>query len=127
MGVNFLVVGYAAASGGLSFDSSVPVTDAQIKTSNLVLAYARVLDLWGMSGKFDAIVPYTLARRNGRSSGRAGGAQHRRLRQSALRLSVNFYGAPALTLKEFAGYQQDLIVGASLRVFAPWASTTRAA
>ena len=35
-------------------------------------------------------------------------------------LSVNFYGAPALTLKEFADYQQDLIVGASLQVSAPW-------
>jgi hypothetical protein len=29
------------------------------------------------------------------------------------------YGAPALTLKEFAGYTQDLIVGASLQVSVP--------
>ena len=36
------------------------------------------------------------------------------------RLSVNLYGAPALTLKEFADYQQDLIVGASLQISAPW-------
>ena len=35
------------------------------------------------------------------------------------RLSVNLYGAPALSLKEFAGYKQDLIVGASLLVSAP--------
>jgi hypothetical protein len=34
-------------------------------------------------------------------------------------VSVNLYGAPALTLKEFANYEQDLIVGASLRVTAP--------
>jgi hypothetical protein len=27
-----------------------------------------------------------------------------------LRFSVNFYGAPALTLKEFTGYKQDLIL-----------------
>ena len=33
---------------------------------------------------------------------------------SAFRLSVNLYGAPALTLKEFAGCEQDLIIGASL-------------
>ena len=36
-----------------------------------------------------------------------------------LRFSVNFYGAPALTLKEFAGYKQDLILGASLQVSVP--------
>jgi hypothetical protein len=32
---------------------------------------------------------------------------------------VNFYGAPALSLKEFQGYRQDTIVGASLQVFVP--------
>ena len=32
---------------------------------------------------------------------------------------MNLYGAPALALKEFAAYRQDLIVGASLRVTAP--------
>ena len=36
-----------------------------------------------------------------------------------LRLSVNLYGAPALTLKEFAGYRPDLIVGVSLQVSSP--------
>ena len=35
------------------------------------------------------------------------------------RFSMNFYGAPALSLKEFANYRQDLIVGASLQVTAP--------
>jgi hypothetical protein len=36
-----------------------------------------------------------------------------------VRLSVNFYGAPALTLEEFAHYRQDILVGASLQVAAP--------
>lgn len=120
VGVNFLVVGYAAASGGLSFDSSVPVTDAQIKTSNLVLAYARVVDLWGMSGKLDAVAPYM---RLAGTANYAGELVERNIAgfgNPSLRLSVNFFGAPALDLKEFADYQQDLIVGASLRVFAPW-------
>ena len=35
------------------------------------------------------------------------------------RFSVNFYGAPALSLQEFANYQQDLIIGASVQVSAP--------
>ena len=32
---------------------------------------------------------------------------------------MNLYGAPALTLKEFQNYQQDLIVGVSLQVSVP--------
>ena len=35
-------------------------------------------------------------------------------------MSINLYGAPALTLKEFADWEQDLIIGASLQVSAPW-------
>ncbi|MTW20594.1 hypothetical protein [Allochromatium palmeri] len=35
------------------------MTNPQLETSNLLLAYARVLDLWGRSGKFDVILPYS--------------------------------------------------------------------
>ena len=120
VGVNFLIAGYAFTRGGLAFDTSVPVTNPDLKTSNAVLAYARVLDLWGKSGKVDVIVPYTWL------SGTAdfqGGTISRTVNGFAnplFRLSVNLYGAPALTLKEFADYQQDLIVGASLQISAPW-------
>ena len=59
VGVNFLIAGYAYTEGGLAFDPSLPVKDPQLETHSAVLAYARVLDLWGKSGKVDAIVPYT--------------------------------------------------------------------
>jgi hypothetical protein len=58
VGVNFLVGGYAYTRGGLSFDT-LPITDPKLTTSSAVVGYARALDLWGMSGKFDVIVPYT--------------------------------------------------------------------
>jgi hypothetical protein len=36
-----------------------------------------------------------------------------------LRVSVNLYGAPALTVPELRSYEQDLIIGASLQVSMP--------
>ncbi len=60
IGVNFLIAGYAYTEGAVPFDASLPIKNAQLRTSNAVLAYARVLDLWGNSGKFDIIVPYTM-------------------------------------------------------------------
>ena len=36
-----------------------------------------------------------------------------------LRLAMNFFGAPALTLDEFANYRHDLIIGGSLQVSLP--------
>jgi hypothetical protein len=119
VGVNFLIAGYAYTQGGLAFDPASPLTDPDMKTSSAVLAYARVLDLWGLSGKFDAILPYTWLTGSALFAGEpverdVGGPVDPRFR-----LSVNFYGAPALSLKEFASYEQDLIVGASLQVSLP--------
>ncbi len=119
IGVNFLIAGYAYTEGAVPFDTSLPVKNANLKTSSAVLAYARVLDLWGKSAKFDAILPYTWL---SGSAERAGEPVERNVSGFAdprFRLSVNLYGAPALTLKEFKNYEQDLIVGASLQVSVP--------
>ena len=117
--MNFLIGGYAYTRGGFAFDPSLPLTDPRLTTSNAVLGYARTLDLWGKSAKFDVIVPYTWL------SGSAiylGNPVERKVDGFAdplFRVSVNFYGAPALTLPEFRSYEQDLIVGASLQVSVP--------
>ena len=58
VGVNFLIAGYAYTRGGLTFDPSLPIDDVNLHSSNAVLAYARALDLWGKSGKFDIIAPH---------------------------------------------------------------------
>lgn len=119
IGVNFLIAGYAYTEGAVPFDASLPIKNANLKTSSAVLAYARVLELWGQSAKFDAIVPYTWLSGSAEAAGEAvernvaGFADHR------FRLSVNLYGAPALTLKEFKDYEQDLLVGASLQMSVP--------
>jgi hypothetical protein len=120
VGVNFLIAGYAYTRGGLSFDPAVPITNANLNTSNAVLAYARVLDLWGKSGKFDAIAPYTWLSGTADYRGEPVQRTVSGFARPAFRLSINFYGAPALTLKEFAGWEQDLIIGASLQVSPPW-------
>ena len=120
VGVNFLIAGYAYTQGALSSDPASPLTDANLRTSSAVLAYARVLDLWGMSAKFDAIVPYTWLSGSAQFAGAPVQRDVDGFGDPRFRLSVNLYGAPALTLKEFAAYQQDLIVGASLQISVPW-------
>jgi hypothetical protein len=119
VGVNFLIAGYAYTRGGLSFDT-LPLTNAHLQTSSVVLAYARSLDLWGKSGKFDVIAPYTWLSGTADYAGQPVQRQVNGFNDPKFRLSVNLYGAPALSREEFAKYRQDLIVGASLQVSAPW-------
>jgi hypothetical protein len=119
VGVNFAIVALSQSTGGLSVGGDVPLTDARLAFAGPTLGLARTLDLWGLSGKFDVIVPM------GRLSGSAlyqGEPESRAVTgvgDPTMRLSVMFYGAPAMDAAQFRTYRQDLIVGASLQVSLP--------
>lgn len=119
VGLNFLIAGYTYSQGGLSTDPTLPIQDAQLQIHGAVLAYARSLDVWGRAGKFDVIVPYALLSGTALVAGEPRGRDVSGFGDPRFRFSVLLYGAPALTLKEFAGYQQDVIVGASVQLSAP--------
>jgi hypothetical protein len=119
VGMNFLITGYVYSEGGLSTDPASPIQDAHLNINSVVLAYARSLDVWGKSGKFDVIMPVSGLSGSALVSGQTVERNISGLNDPRFRLSVNFIGAPALSMQEFAGYQQDLIVGASVQVSAP--------
>ena len=98
IGVNFLIAGYAFTRGGLAFGQQLPITNPNLNTSSAVIAYATVLDLWGMSAKFDATVPYTWLSGSADYKGETVARNVDGFANSTYRLSVNLYGAPALTL-----------------------------
>ena len=58
VGINFLLAGYGYTQGNVAFEASSPIKDAKAHVSSGVLGYARSLDVWGMSGKFDVALPY---------------------------------------------------------------------
>ena len=119
IGVNFLVVGYAYTEGGLAFDPAAPLTEPKLSTSGPVMAFARSLELFGKSAKFDVILPYSFFSAHGLVDGQPRARGMSGLGDPRFRFSINLLGAPALSVKEFAAYQQDLIVGVSMQVSAP--------
>jgi hypothetical protein len=119
VGLNFLIAGYAYSEGGLSTNASSPLKDAQLKIHTQVLAYARTLDVWGKSGKFDIIQPTSQLSGSAMVDGQRRERQVSGLLDPRFRFSVNFYGAPALSMQEFANYRQDTLIGASVQVSAP--------
>jgi hypothetical protein len=119
VGVNFLLAGYIYSDGGLSTAGSSPIKDAQLKLHTGVLAYARSLDVWGKSGKFDVIVPYSELSGTAMVGGQPRERNVSGFHDPLFRFSVNLYGAPALSVQEFESFQQDIIIGASVQVSAP--------
>jgi hypothetical protein len=119
VGLNFLIGGYAYSKGTVGTDPSVPITDTEVKFNSAVLAYVRTLDLWGRSGKFDVIIPYSWAEGRAKVVGQERTRKVSGFGDPRLRLSMLLYGAPALSLEEFRDYKPDIIIGTSLEVTAP--------
>jgi hypothetical protein len=119
VGVNFLLAGYSYSDGGLSAAGSLPINDAKLRMNSGVMAYARSFNVLGNSGKIDVIIPYSNLSGSAMYEGQLYKRNVTGLHDPRVRFSVNFYGSPALQLKEFAGYRQDVIIGASLQVSAP--------
>ncbi|HEX7220204.1 MAG TPA: transporter, partial [Burkholderiales bacterium] len=120
VGLNFLVAGYTYSTGGLATDPATPLQNAALEIHAPLVAYARSFDAWGKSAKFDAVLAAGCLSGTAEADGVpvlrdiCGGLD------PAFRVTVNFYGAPALSLAEFRSYRQDLIAGASLQVIAPY-------
>jgi hypothetical protein len=119
VGLNFLIAGYGYAEGTVAFDPSLPIADATFHTNTEMVAYVRSLDVWGNSTKFDVGLPYTSFAGSALLAGQPKQRDVSGLNDLRFRFSMNFYGAPALSTREFANYHQDVIIGASLQVTAP--------
>jgi len=119
VGMNFLIAGYAYTKGNVAFAPSVPIKNGQLEIHSTVQAYVRSLDIWGKSGKIDIIFPEAWLSGQADVLGKPRAREISGFADPLVRLYVNLYGAPALSLKEFADYKQDTIIGISLAVTAP--------
>jgi hypothetical protein len=121
VGLNFLLAGYTYVEGEVGLDASAPLQDGHTRVHALPIGYVRSLDVFGNSGNIALVVPFVdltaTASLDGTTEARR---EVSGLADPTLRLAVNFYGAPALRPAEYAAWRQDLIVGASLAVTAPF-------
>jgi hypothetical protein len=119
VGLNFLIAGYVYAQGKMAFDPTLRIADADFQQHTGAVAYVRSFDFFGQSAKFDVIAPYSAFSAQGLVQGQPREREMSGFGDPRFRVSVNLFGAPALSAKEFANYKQDLIVGVSLQVSAP--------
>lgn len=119
VGLNFIVGGYSVSEGSVLIDPTLQLENAEIEFDGPVFAYARALQFAGDSAQV------AIAAGNVCLDGSADYRGQRYTRDvcgwtdAKVRLAWNFAGAPAIGLREFASYAQDLIVGASFVINVP--------
>jgi hypothetical protein len=118
-GTNFVIMGLTEAQGAIPVDPALPLSDIDLKVHSALGAYARSLNLFGKSTKFDLVVPY------GKIAGSAvylGEPVERNVdgfSDPLARLTILVHGAPAMNAAEFRNYRQGLLLGASVQVSVP--------
>ena len=120
VGLNFAGVVYAYSSGGVVFDPSLPITDVTAHVNAFAVAYGRTFDLFGRQALGTLALPFGHLDGEGQVFEQTKRATRTGPADVKARFSVNLYGNPAQTPREFAQSEHDsVLVGASLTLSAP--------
>lgn len=119
VGFNLITVSASFSSGGLSFDPTLPIEDAQAKLGAGALGFGRTIKVGGRFASLAVAVPFV----NGHVKGLLLGQPQDRWLSGAgdpiFRMAVNLIGAPAMTPAEFAKYRARTVLGVSMTASVP--------
>jgi hypothetical protein len=118
-GLNFLAAGYGRQDGSVLFDPVVQLENASIEIDGPVFGYARAIAFGGLSGRVDAAVGRVCLLGSADYLGQRYTRDVCGLTDAKTRVAINFIGAPAMTMQEFARNRDNLVVGASLQLTVP--------
>ena len=118
-GLNFLIAGFSDSDGGVLVDPSITLDNASIHSDGPVLGYARSLRVGYLSSKIDAAVSHVCLKGSADFEGQHYSRTVCGWADARVKWSVNFFGAPALSPREFVSYRQNLVLGASLQLGLP--------
>jgi hypothetical protein len=120
VGLNFAGVIYGYSSGGVVFDPSLPISDVTAHVHGFAVAYGRTFGLFGRQALGTLVLPFATLDGEGLVFEQTKRASRTGPADVKARFSVNLYGNPAQTPREFAQTTHDsVLVGASLTLSAP--------
>jgi len=117
--INLMMIGYGHTQGALPDNQALELENPHLKIDSAFFVYGRSFDLLGRNAKFDLILPYSSLSGTAQYYGMDVSRNVTGPADAKARLTFNLLGAPALTMQEFAAYQQDLIIGISIQATLP--------
>ena len=116
---NFLRVALGYSDGEVNVSPGIPVEGANLTVTGFSLGYLRSMNLGGKVASFDVHIPRLCATGSGVLDGEQLSRDTCGAGDANVRLTYNFFGAPALELSEFAKRKKEVVVGASIQVSVP--------
>lgn len=119
IGVNFAVVASGYSRGNMLFDPTLPIEDADANVWSVALGFMHAINVFGLSGRIGVGLPFVTGKWAGTLAGIDTATSRTGMADPRVTLTVNFLGAPALTLPEMRGYQQTTVAGLQVTVILP--------
>jgi hypothetical protein len=117
--ISFIGAGFSFSKGGVVTDPSIPLTDLKATLGTGILNYGHSFSLFGLTAQALAVLPYA----NGKATALVNGQLQSRylsgIGDMRFRMSVLLFGAPAVTMREFAKEKTKTVLGTSLTIIAP--------
>jgi len=126
--LNFVAVAYAYSTGNVALDPSLPIEGLRSTLHVVAPRYVRTLDFFGVTSKVKFLLPVATGHWEGVLTDPLPGTDiepgfrtrdDTGLGDARFSWEVNFFGSPALGLREFASYRQRTILGAGIQVIMP--------
>jgi len=117
--VNFVGVSNSLSHGDLTFDPALPIEDANATIDTTIFTAGRSINVAGRMSNIVLAVPLATGSVKGRYLGEDVSVDRTGLADSQVRLAINLYGAPALTLTDFIRQKRRTVLGASLTTVWP--------
>ena len=122
IGTNFILGGYGYSNGNLLLDPALTFENLNSNVHSGLAAYVRSINLFGLSAKLDAILPYVLGDWEGNINENYLDQTRNGFGDLRLRISFNFLGSKAMNVSEFKEYKPKQISGLSVQLIMPTGS-----
>jgi hypothetical protein len=116
---NAIVLSYSFETGNILINPTLPISNAKGTLHVPTVSYSHSLNFFGRTANLTAVLPYVVGHFKANVNGTPEAVYRSGLYDSLFRFSVNLKGGPAMDLRQYAGWKQTLLVGASVTVTAP--------
>ena len=113
---NAFTLTYTYKNGDVVFDPSLPISDSSGTINNPTATLFHSAGLFGRSSNVSISLPYAFAHFEGKVLGVEEKLYRSGLAPIVVRVSVNIFGAPAMTAREMSEWRQKMNIGVSLLV-----------
>jgi hypothetical protein len=119
VGTNFVTLTYSHATGSVSLDPSLPITDVKAAINDGLLGYEHTFELFGQMASAAFVLPYVHGDVSGDVVEQSQQVSRSGLGDFGLRFAANIIGSPAMTPAEFAHREPTTTLSISLSVVTP--------